>query len=231
MAAWASDEELWNLARRDLFTAVVGDVMDAMGLRRQFLPPGLQPLDDAMVVVGRAMPVLEVDVFSEDAMGARGGDLAKPFGLLFRALDDLRTGEVYVCTGSSPRYALWGELMSLRATKCGAAGAVVDGFHRDTKGILALGFPTFSRGRYAQDQGVRGKVVDWRTPIEFANGARIEPGDIIFGDLDGVLVIPRAAEEEAFTRALEKVRGETLVRDAIAAGSTTVEAFARYGIM
>lgn len=231
MAPWASDEELWHLARRDLFTAVVGDVMDAMGLRRQFLPPGLQPLDDAMVVVGRAMPVLEVDVFSEDAMGAQGGDLAKPFGLLFRALDDLRTGEVYVCTGSSPRYALWGELMSLRATTCGAAGAVVDGFHRDTKGILALRFPTFSRGRYAQDQGVRGKVVDWRTPIEFANGARIEPGDIIFGDLDGVLVVPRAAEEEAFTRALEKVRGETLVRDAIAAGSTTVEAFARYGIM
>lgn len=231
MAIWASDEELWALARRELFTAVVGDVMDAMGLRRQFLPPGLQPLDDGMVVVGRAMPVLEMDVFSDDVMTAQGGDVAKPFGLLFRALDDLKPGEVYVCTGSSPRYALWGELMSLRASKCGAAGAVVDGFHRDTNGILALGFPTFSRGRYAQDQGVRGKVVDWRVPLEFANGARIEPGDVIFGDLDGVLVVPRAAEEEAFARALEKVRGEKLVRDAIESGSTTVEAFARYGIM
>ncbi len=231
MATWASDEELWDLARRELFTAVVGDVMDAMGLRRQFLPPEVQPLDDGMVVVGRAMPVLEMDVFADGVMDAQGGDLAKPFGLLFRALDDLKAGEVYVCTGSSPRYALWGELMSLRAAKCGAAGAVVDGFHRDTKGILALGFPTFSRGRYAQDQGVRGKVVDWRTPLEFSNGARVEPGDVIFGDLDGVLVVPKAAEEEAFARALEKVRGEKLVREAIEAGSTTVDAFARYGIM
>jgi regulator of RNase E activity RraA len=231
VAQWTTDEELWTLARRELFTAVVGDVMDAMGLHRQFLPPGLSPLDDRMVAVGRAMPVLEIDVFGEGVLNAAGGDLAKPFGLLFRALDDLKPGEVYVCSGSSPRYALWGELMSLRATKCGAAGAVVDGFHRDTPGILALGFPTFSRGRYAQDQGVRGKVVDWRVPLEFPNGVRIEPGDIVFADLDGVLVVPRAAEDEAFTRALEKVRGEKLVREAIEAGSTTVEAFARYGIM
>lgn len=234
MPIWTSDDDLFALARRELFTAVVGDCMDHMGLRRQFLPPVFSPLRDDMVAIGRAMPVLETDV--HDPVSITGGehgdrDLKKAFGLLFRALDDLRPNEVYVAAGGTPRYALWGELMSMRAMACGAAGAVVDGFSRDTPGILKLGFPTFSHGRYAQDQGVRGKVVDWRVPLEFANGVRVEPGDVIFADLDGVLVVPAAAVEEAFTRAVEKVRGEQLVREAIAGGMSTVDAFAKFGIM
>lgn len=234
MPIWTSDDDLFALARRELFTAVVGDCLDHMGLRRQFLPPVFSPLRDDMVAIGRAMPVLETDVY--DPVSITGGDmgdadLKKAFGLLFRALDDLRPNEVYVAAGGTPRYALWGELMSMRAMACGAAGAVVDGFSRDTPGILKLGFPTFSHGRYAQDQGVRGKVVDWRVPLEFANGVRVEPGDVIFADLDGVLVVPAAAVEEAFTRAVEKVRGEQLVREAIAGGMSTVDAFAKFGIM
>src|SRR6187455_3044822 len=76
--------------------------------------------------------------------------------LMLRALDELKANEVYICTGGSPRYALWGELMSTRAQTLGAAGAVVDGYHRDTRGIRRLGFPVFSYGSYAQDQRVRG---------------------------------------------------------------------------
>ena len=121
---------------------------------------------------------------------------------MFRALDELRPGEVYICTGSSLRYALWGELMSTRARRVGAAGAVVDGFHRDTRGILDLGFPVFSRGSYAQDQRVRGRVVDFRCPIEFGNGVRVCPGDVIVGDLDGVLAIPEDRLEEIVRLAL-----------------------------
>jgi regulator of RNase E activity RraA len=156
--------------------------------------------------------------------------MAQPFGLMLKALDDLKPNEVYLCTGGSPRYALWGELMSTRAQKLGAAGAVVNGFSRDTPGILALNFPTFSAGRFAQDQGPRGKVIDFRVPLEI-EGVIIQPGDIVFGDLDGVLVIPRAAEEEAFTRALEKVRGEALVRQAIENGMSACDAFEQFGIM
>ena len=234
MPLWTSDEELFALAKRELFTAVVGDCLDHMGLRRQFLPPRFSPLRDDMVAVGRAMTVLETDVY--DSVSITGGtagdaDLKKAFGLLFRALDDLRPNEVYLCTGGTPRYALWGELMTLRAKTCGAVGAVVDGFSRDTPGILALNFPVFSHGRYAQDQGVRGKVVDWRVPLEFGNGVRVVSGDVVFADLDGVLIVPADAAEEAFTRALEKVRGEKLVRDAIANGMSTVDAFAKFGIM
>lgn len=231
METWGSDDELFALARRELFPAVVGDVMDAMGLRRQFLPPALRPLQPEMVVLGRAMPVLEADVFGAAGEGAGGEPaLARPFGLMFRALDDLKPNEVYVCAGGSPRYALWGELMSTRARRLGAAGAVVDGYHRDSAGILALGFPTFSHGAYAQDQGPRGKVVDFRVPLELG-GVRVEPGDVLFGDRDGVCVVPRAAEDEAFRRALEKVRGEDLVRRALEEGMGTEEAFARFGIM
>src|SRR3954464_8854463 len=218
---WKSDEELFSLARRELFTAVVGDVMDKLGLQRQFLFPQIQPLRQDMVVIGRAMTVLEADVFTENIDGSANPLMRKSFGLMLEALDDLKTNEVYICTGSSPRYALWGELMSTRAIKLGAAGAVVDGFSRDTRGILDLNFPVFSYGRYAQDQGPRGKVIDYRVPIEL-NGVRIDPGDIIFGDLDGVCVIPRAAEAEVFQAALEKSRGEKLVAKAIREGMSAV---------
>ncbi len=225
---WKSDEELFELMRRELFTAVVGDVLDAAGQVRQFLPPGIQPLDPGMVVAGRAMPVLEADCY-EQIIRAEGKP--RPFGLMLEALDNLRPGEVYVCTGSSPHYALWGELMSTRARKLGAAGAVVNGPSRDTAGILALGFPTFSTGLYAQDQGVRGRVIDFRCEIGFDNGVRIRPGDLIFGDREGVLVTPREMEAEIIRAALEKVRGENTVRKAIADGMSAREAFDRFGIM
>lgn len=227
---WNDDGELFELARRELFVAVVGDAMDRLGLVNQFLPPYLRPLRDDMVVVGRAMPVIEADVFAETLSGTANSLMAKPFGLMFEALDSLRAGEVYICTGASPRYALWGELMSTRAIQLRAAGVVVDGYSRDTRGVLSLGFPTFSRGRYAQDQGPRGKVLDFRLPIVFGV-VKVAPGDIVFGDLDGVCVVPRDAEQEVFSRALEKVRGEELVRRALEEGLSACEAFKKFGIM
>jgi regulator of RNase E activity RraA len=226
---WQDDDQLFKLMKAELFTAVVGDILDKMGLLHQFLPPQIQPLRDDMVVVGRAMPVLDVDYFG-DHESSQTDVGSQPFGLMLHALDDLKPHEVYIATGGSPTYALWGELMSTRAMKLGAAGAVCNGYSRDTRGILALGFPTFSMGRYAQDQGARGKVVDWRIGIEIGK-VRINPGDIVFGDLDGVLIIPRAAEEEAITRALDKARTESRVRIAIENGMSTVEAFKTFGVM
>ena len=149
---------------------------------------------------------------------------------MFEALDELEEDEVYICTGSSLNYALWGGLMSTRAIILNAAGAVVNGFSRDTNEILRLDFPTFSLGTYAQDQGPRGKVVDFRIPIEWA-GITIRPGDIIFGDRDGVLVVPREVEKDAFSGALEKARGEKLVHKALQNGMSTVDAFNKYEIM
>lgn len=230
MGLWQSDEELFDLARRELFTGVVGDAMDRIGLQRQFLPPEIRPLQPDMVVMGRAMTVLEADVFTSSRDESSNETLNQPFGLMLHALDDLKPGEVYVCAGGSPRYALWGELMSTRAKKLGAHGAVLDGYYRDTKGIIELGFPTFGYGSYAQDQGPRGKAIDFRVPIAIGQ-AQIRPGDILFGDIDGVCVVPRASEEEVFSVALEKVRSEERVRQAIVDGMSTVDAWREYGVM
>jgi regulator of RNase E activity RraA len=224
------DIELFTAVRRELFSAVIGDVMDKLGLRHQFLPPSIQPLALDMVAIGRAMPVLEADFHDDITPTSHNPLSAKPFGLMLEALDDLKPHEIYLCTGGSPRYACWGELMSTRALQCGASGAVIHGYSRDTRGILALGFPTFSLGRYAQDQGPRGKVVDYRVPVEI-EGVRIEPGDFIFADLDGVCVVPRKAEQDVFAAAFEKVRKEQTVRKALENGMTTVDAFAKFGVL
>lgn len=227
--SWTSDEELFARARRELFSAVIGDTLDRLGRRHQFLPPEIQPLRDDMVVVGRAMPVLE----AADEIGeaqSRPYEGSNPFGLMLRALDDLKPGDVYLCTGPSRAYASWGELMSMSARNRGASGVVIDGRSRDTPGILALGFPCFSRGRYAQDQRTRGTVVDFRCSVRIG-AVDVRPGDAIFGDLDGVVVIPREIETEVFEGAWEKAHGEKRVFEAIKNGMTAQEAWDRYGIL
>lgn len=227
---WKTDEELFQLMREELYTAVVGDILDMHGKTHQFLPPRIQPLRDDMVVAGRAMPVLEMDDDGGEGPGRAADVLNRPFGLMLTALDELRENEVYICTGSSPRYALWGELMSTAARNRGAVGAVVNGWSRDTRGILQLGFPTFSYGRYAQDQRPRGKVVDFRCSIEI-EGVRVRPGDIIFGDLDGVVVVPREIEKEIITEAWQKAHGEKEVFEAIKGGMGAQAAWDKFGIM
>jgi regulator of RNase E activity RraA len=230
MRPWNSDEELFVIAKRELFTCVVGDVMDRLHLVHQFLPPQIRPLQQDMVVIGRAMPVLSGDVFEERVEGTANKLSGKPFGLMLEALDDLRPNEIYVNTGSSPRNAMWGELMSTRARRLGARGAVVNGYVRDTRAILNLNFPTFSFGSYGQDAGPRYKVYDFRIPIEIG-GVRVNPGDILFGDIDGVVVVPADVETEVFTKALEKARGEKVVKSELEAGSSAVAAFQKHGIM
>jgi regulator of RNase E activity RraA len=225
---WATDDELFQLIKAELYTAVVGDIMDKMGLLHQFLPPQIKPLRDDFFLAGRAMTVLEADTHSQSS--SNNPILQKPFGLMLEALDDLKKNEVYICAGSSPSYALWGELMSARAIKLGAAGAVMDGYSRDTRGILELNFPTFSYGNYAQDQAPRGKVIDFRVPLEI-KGVRVNPGDIVIGDIDGVCIVPKEFEEEVISNAIEKARGEKLVHKKIIEGMSAKEAFEKYGIM
>jgi|SRR5699024_3720005 len=230
MELWNNDSQLFDLINEELYSAVIGDIMDKMGYRHQFLSPKITPLEEDMKITGRAMPVLEADIFQESNSDSHNELMNKPFGLMLEALDDLKEGEVYLCTGASPNYALWGELMSIRAMELGATGAVVDGYSRDTKGILEAGFSTFSHGRYAQDQAPRGKVIDYRIPVEI-DGVRINPGDIVIGDIDGVCIVPKEIEKEVFLNALEKARGENTVRKAIKKGMSAVNAFEKYGIM
>ncbi len=230
MKKWTSDDELFPLVERELFTSVIGDVMDKLKLVHQFLPPRIRPLQAETMMVGRAMPVLSGDVFDDSILNTANPLSAKPFGLMLEALDDLRPNEIYVNTGSSPRNALWGELMTTRAKVLGARGAVLNGYIRDTRAVRELNFPTFSFGSYGQDAAPRYKVYDFRIPVEIGS-VRVEPGDTIVGDIDGVLVIPKRAEDEVFNLAFEKARAEKTVRNELANGSTAVAAFAKHGIM
>ncbi|MDG1191213.1 MAG: RraA family protein [Flavobacteriaceae bacterium] len=224
-----NEKKFLNQIKANLNTAVVGDIMDQLGFQNQFLTPKIKPLRDDMIVIGRAMPVLETDTLDNTSTSSNAM-LKKPFGLMLEALDQLKENEIYLCTGGTPSYALWGELMSTRALQCGASGAVLNGYSRDTLGILKLNFPTFSYGTYAQDQAPRGKVIDFRVPVKIDNVA-ISSGDIIFGDIDGVCIIPQEIDIKVVELALEKVKGENLVRKSIEAGMSSVEAFNKFGIM
>jgi 4-hydroxy-4-methyl-2-oxoglutarate aldolase len=217
----ATDEQRFAQIEESLHTCVVGDVLDQMGRYHQILSPQVKPIEPGMVLVGRAMPVLIVDVH---------GPQLRPFGRLTETLDQLQPGEIYLARGSRLPCAAWGELLTLTARMRGARGAVLDGYHRDTDGILTQHWPVFSHGKYSQDAGVRASVVDYRVPVDF-DGVSVRPGDLVFGDQDGVVVVPREIEDEVLQGALDKVNAENRVRAAISAGMSSTEAFATFGVL
>lgn len=218
---WKDDSELFALIKQHLFTAIIGDVLDLNGYHHQFLPAQCRPLAPHMMLAGRAMTVLEADVFHVPD---------PPFGKMLEALDNLQQHEVYIAAGCAPRYALWGELMSTAAMQRGAVGAVLAGYARDTRGILAMDFPTFCYGSYAQDQRGRGIVMDYRVPLEI-DGVSIVPGDILIGDIDGVVVLPRAYEQDVISKALEQVRKEKTARTMLLNGARAQDVFTETGVL
>ena len=207
--------------KEDLYTPVVGDILDTLGFVHQFLPQPIGPLLPEMKVAGFAMPVLMIDVY---------GPQKKPFGYLTEALDQLGEHDVYIASGGEMRCAYWGELLTATAKTRKAAGAVINGFHRDTPQVLSQAWPVFSRGCYAQDSSVRTQVVDYRCFIEI-DGVGVHPGDFVFGDRDGVIIIPEKLIDEVTEKALEKARGEKKVRKAIEGGMSATEAFRVFGIL
>jgi len=217
----AGDEDRFHRMISVLYTPVIGDILDGLGYSHQFLPQPIQPIQVEMRIVGRAFPVQISDAW---------GKQEAPFGRMTEALDSILPGEIYVATGGSMNCAAWGEIMTATARTGGAAGAIIDGFHRDTPRVLEQHWPVFSRGRFAQDAGIRSKVVDFRCPIEICS-VQILPGDLVFGDLDGVVVIPRNVEDEVIELATQKATGEKVVRKAIEAGMSSTEVFRKYGIL
>lgn len=237
----SNDAEIFRTLKDHLSTALVGDILDTLGYHHQFLPPTVTPLSPSMKIAGRAMTVQEADYISppttttSSTPNTQPGPLAnKPFGLMLDALDSLQPDEIYIATGSNSSppspYALWGGLMSTRAQYCKAAGAILNGYVRDTAEIVQLGFPVWSTGLYAQDQSIRGKVIDFRCPIKIGE-VRINSGDLIFADREGVLVIPREVEKEAIEKAVEKASAEGGFAEAVKKGMGVRDAFEKFGVM
>lgn len=234
MPVWKNDEEMFTLMKEKLYTPVVGDILDQMGYSHQFLPASIRPLasqvptalitpnpgDRWMKLAGYACTVLENDIF---------GVPKKPFGYMTEALDQLRPNEIYIATGAH-NSALWGELLTASAKARGAVGAVVDGYTRDTPMVLEQNFPVFCSGTWAQDSSIRTYVFDYRCDIQIGQ-VTIHDGDIVFGDVDGVLIIPKEIAGEVIEKALEKAATEKTMRKAIEDGMLVTDAFAKFGVL
>jgi regulator of RNase E activity RraA len=219
-----NDNDFLPTLRARLYAAVLSDVLDELGLRNQAMKPQIRPLDDDLVMAGFARTGLfhEVD-------GVLPGE--NPYELEMRVLDDLAPGEIvaFACGGST-RIAPWGELLTTAARARGGVGAVTDGFVRDVRAIRGAGFPVFHGGIAPLDSKGRGKVVDIDIPVECA-GVAIASGDLIFGDVDGVVVVPRNVEEEVLARAFDKVDRENVTRDELIKGARLKDVYARYGVL
>ena len=230
---WKDDNEMFSLMKEKLYTPVVGDILDQMGYSHQFLPAAIRPLvsqvpaeliaekqNNWTVLAGYACTILENDVY---------GTPKKPFGYMTEALDQLKPNEIYIATGAH-HSALWGELLTASAKARGAVGAVLDGYTRDTKAVLEQNFPVFCTGTWAQDSSIRTYVFDYRCDIEIGQ-VTVHDGDVVFGDVDGVLIIPRAIASEVIEKALEKAATEKTMRRAIENGMLVTEAFEKFGVL
>ena len=213
-----------TVLRERLFSAVLSDCLDAAGHRCQAMHARVRPLDELLVLCGRARTALYMDVY-DSPIGEN------PYELEIRLVDDLKPDEVPVfACGTSGRIAPWGELLSTAARARGAAGAVMDGLTRDIRAIRGMKFPVFAGGIGPLDSKGRGKVMAVDVPVEVA-GALVAPGDLVFGDADGVVVVPRAVEAEVIAAALAKVAGENATREALARGEKLADVFKRHGIL
>lgn len=205
-----------------LYSAVISDSLDSFGFREQTMSPEIRPLNENMIVVGRAKTVLAADVYHIPE---------KHYFKQIEVLDSIRQGDVFVASVSgSKRSAFWGELMSTATKVAGGRGAVIDGLSRDTKKIIKLDFPVFSVGFRPTDSLGRNDVIDYDVPIE-CGGVKVNSGDLIFGDVDGVVVVPREIEKNVIQAALDKVDGENKVRDEILHGVKVSEVFRKYKIL
>jgi regulator of RNase E activity RraA len=202
---------------RQLYVPAIADVLDTAGLWHQVMTDVL-PLSLDMTVAGVAFTAL--------GRPERSTDRTKRMGA--RMIDELSTGDVAVFDCSDDRtVGHWGELLTNGALARGAVGAVIDGGVRDTQAILKLDFPVFHKFRSARDAKGRWNVVDMQTPI-ICGGVPVHPGDIIVGDSDGVVVVPRAMAWDVLVESERTVEVETEIRHRVRAGEPVGDLYQQY---
>ncbi len=210
---------------RTLYTAVLSDVLDEAGFMNQALKPFLRPLDETSVMCGFARTGLYRKVYHVEPG-------RNPYEIEMDLIDSLAPGEVTVlaCDGPTDRIAPWGELLTTAASIRGAAGCLTDGLVRDVRRIREMRFPVFAGGIGPLDSKGRAEMAAMDIAVEVA-GVRVEPGDLVFGDVDGCVAIPKAVAPRVVARALEKVTAEDRTRDALAAGESLRQVFERFGVL
>lgn len=220
----AKDRETFAWIKENLYVAAVCDILDEIGLRNQAMHQRLRPLDtENCVFVGRArtMQWMNMEYVVE-------GD---PYGVEIDCMDSLEENDVVVhSTDYAGSNAPWGELMSTVAKESGAVGCVCDSQIRDCVRIKKMGFPVFYTGIRPLDSKGRGRVVAYDVPVRCGDVV-VKPGEIVFADFDGVVVIPREVEDEVIARAKEKTTMENLTREGLLNGRTLKSVYDEYGAL
>jgi 4-hydroxy-4-methyl-2-oxoglutarate aldolase len=220
MTSTAPLPEGWN----KLYSAVLSDALDAIGITSQAMPPAIRPLDEALVLCGRARTGIYMETAHVDPD-------VNPYELEIQLIDDLKENEVAIlaCGGSS-RIAPWGSLLSTAAVGRKAAGCVTDGFVRDIKTIRELKLPVFHAGIAPLDSKGRGQIAAIDVPVICA-GVKVTTGDLVFGDADGVVVVPKAVEAEVLRIAFDKINSEDSSMDDLRNGAFLRDVYARHGVL
>lgn len=208
-----------------LYSAVLSDVLDELGHPDQAVKPFVRPLDEASVLCGFARTGLYMKRYHLPVGH-------NPYALEMDLIDSLKPGEIPVlaCDGPTDRIAPWGELLTTASKVRGAAGCLTDGLVRDVRRIRELGFPVFHGGIGPLDTKGRAEMMAADEPVELG-GARVAPGDFVFGDVDGVVIVPRAIAPEAIRLALAKIEAEDSTRNELLAGESLRSVFERHGVL
>jgi regulator of RNase E activity RraA len=220
--ATSADLDFFRHVEENLYTAVVSDSLDELGYRNQALREFMRPLAPNDRFAGWARTFSYVDVYHIPT---------DPYAMEIEAMDSVLPGEVIVAsTAGSLQNAPWGELLSTAARARGARGAVIDGLVRDVRKIQELGFPVFARGIKPVDSKGRGTIIDYNVPVQCA-GVSISPGDLVFADYDGVIVVPAEALPSVIELATEKAIKENGSRAELLQGAYLRDVFAKYGVL
>ncbi|MEW4530251.1 MAG: RraA family protein [Maioricimonas sp. JB045] len=210
------------MMRETLYTAVVCDALDGLGLRHQSPRLPLAPVTVEGVLVGRCRTSLWADMAHVDP---------DPYALELEAVDNCQPDDVLIAAaGGSMRSGIWGELLTTAARNSGCVGAIIDGAVRDVSKMRQMQFPVYARGMSPYDSLNRQRVVDIDIPVEL-DGVTFSPGDLVFADIDGIVVVPQNVEAEAIAAAWKKVHDEDRTRDAIRDGMSATAAFEKYGVL
>jgi 4-hydroxy-4-methyl-2-oxoglutarate aldolase len=223
---FSNTSDMANSIDKELYVAAVCDILDGLGYRNQAMHQRLRPLLPDRTkcgFVGRARTIrwMETDYVVEE----------DPYGLEIDAMDSLKPGDVVVhSTDFAGTNAPWGGLMSTVAKRNGAVGCVCDSQIRDCNHIIEMGFPVYYTGIRPLDSMGRGMVMAYDVPVN-CGGVLVKPGNLIFADFDGIVVVPHEIEDAVLVQAKEKVHKEKLSNRELLEGKSLREVFNKYGVL
>lgn len=214
-----STSELCNRYAK-LYTGLVTDVLDSMGYKDQVMDPGITPIEQSMKVVGRAFP----------AIGRRNRsiDYDRQVQTFLQMLGEAPENSCLLLNANADDSAQIGELTTTALDMQGCRGVVTDGGIRDTRAVLEQSFPVFTKYKTPADSIHRWELIDWDCTVTVGN-VEVSPDDIVFADIDGVVIVPKDVAEEVLVEAESMQKTEDSVRKAITEGTSPEEAYNRYG--